>query len=211
MWVEDCPVGEKCAPYANDGGSAWNATRCVPVAPDAGQPGDPCTAEGPSPSGVDSCELHSMCWHLDRDTGEGTCRAFCIGSESFPTCAEAAHTCFISGDATTPLCLPDCDPLAQDCQDGFGCYPADSAYTCAPDASGPNGGGQGAECSFVNACAPGFACVSAALCESAGSCCSAYCSLSAPDCPEGAPCISLYEDSAPPLGAEDVGVCGVAS
>ena len=30
QWVQDCPEGEKCMPWANDGGSAWNATRCRP-------------------------------------------------------------------------------------------------------------------------------------------------------------------------------------
>jgi hypothetical protein len=30
QWAQDCPPGEKCMPWANDGGSSWNATRCFP-------------------------------------------------------------------------------------------------------------------------------------------------------------------------------------
>ena len=32
LFEQDCPPGEKCMPWANDGGGAWNATRCSPVA-----------------------------------------------------------------------------------------------------------------------------------------------------------------------------------
>ncbi|MEX1364969.1 MAG: hypothetical protein AB1Z98_17710, partial [Nannocystaceae bacterium] len=29
LFAQDCPDGEKCMPWANDGGDAWNATICV--------------------------------------------------------------------------------------------------------------------------------------------------------------------------------------
>src|SRR5690349_13167900 len=45
IWEEDCPEGYKCMPWANDGGNAWNATRCSPIAPDAHAPGESCTVE----------------------------------------------------------------------------------------------------------------------------------------------------------------------
>src|SRR5262245_46725118 len=41
-WAMDCPRGEKCMPWANDGGSEWNATRCSPLDPDPAHPGDQC-------------------------------------------------------------------------------------------------------------------------------------------------------------------------
>src|SRR5262245_15971404 len=28
VWAQDCPPGEKCMPWANDGGSSWNSLRC---------------------------------------------------------------------------------------------------------------------------------------------------------------------------------------
>ena len=30
LWGQDCPDGEKCMPWANDGGSSWNATKAAP-------------------------------------------------------------------------------------------------------------------------------------------------------------------------------------
>ena len=30
LWGQDCPDGEKCMPWASNGGT-WNATRCSPV------------------------------------------------------------------------------------------------------------------------------------------------------------------------------------
>ncbi|MEM6291501.1 MAG: ribulose phosphate epimerase [Myxococcota bacterium] len=207
MWIEDCPAGEKCAPYANDGGNSWNATRCVPIAPDPGQPGEPCTVEGPLTSGMDDCALHSMCWDIQE--GQGTCRAFCIGSENYPSCADPSEYCFISGEGTTPLCLPTCDPLLQDCQDGFGCYATWDTYTCAPDASSGERG-VGEPCEFLNACAAGLACVQGESCESPG-CCMPFCSLSSPSCPEGSSCVPMFEDADVPLGAEDVGACAGAA
>src|SRR5690606_38571371 len=31
VFAQDCPKGEKCMPWANDGGGSWNATTCSPV------------------------------------------------------------------------------------------------------------------------------------------------------------------------------------
>lgn len=45
VFKQDCPEGEKCSAYADDGGTSWNASKCVPVNGD-GQPGEPCTVEG---------------------------------------------------------------------------------------------------------------------------------------------------------------------
>ena len=46
IWAQDCPEGEKCSAWANDGGGAWNATRCVPVDDDPDQVGEACNVEG---------------------------------------------------------------------------------------------------------------------------------------------------------------------
>ena len=51
-YEEDCPDGQKCMPFANDGGNAWNALKCVDVVGEGGH-GDPCTVEGNGVSGVD--------------------------------------------------------------------------------------------------------------------------------------------------------------
>jgi hypothetical protein len=62
LWKQDCPPGEKCMPWANDGGGSWNATRCTPLAEDPRQPGEPCTVEGSGVSGRDDCDIRAMCW-----------------------------------------------------------------------------------------------------------------------------------------------------
>ncbi len=40
IWAQDCPEGEKCMPWANDGGGSWNATRCSPLDPNPSAVGD---------------------------------------------------------------------------------------------------------------------------------------------------------------------------
>lgn len=206
IWLEDCPPGEKCMPYANDGGGAWNAQGCFPIAPDPAGPGEPCTVTNSGVSGIDDCEPHAMCWGVDHETLEGTCVAMCIGNESFPTCAEADHVCTISSGGELALCLPTCDPLLQDCDVGEGCYPTGDAYTCVPDASG-KGGGSFESCKFTNACDPGFVCSSAPVCGAQLGCCVPFCSVSEPDCPAGTTCVPGLEPGTAPIGAEDVGVC----
>src|SRR5689334_19955710 len=56
VWIDDCPVGTKCMPWANDGGNSWNATRCTPLAEDPNGIGEPCTVEGSPVTGIDDCE-----------------------------------------------------------------------------------------------------------------------------------------------------------
>ena len=46
LWEQDCPEGEKCNPWANDGGASWNALRCVPIDPNPDGVGEPCTVSG---------------------------------------------------------------------------------------------------------------------------------------------------------------------
>ena len=208
QWLEDCPPGEKCMPYANDGGNAWNALRCSPIATDPAAPGEPCTVEGTGVSGIDDCEQHAMCWDIDPKTGEGTCVAMCIGGEQAPACAEPGEFCSIAGDAVLTLCLDICDPLAQDCGPGLGCYPIDAEYVCAPDAS-DEGGGPLELCEYINACDPGSLCAgSSAVCGDDPGCCVPFCALSDPQCPAGTACIPAMEPGTEPIGLSDVGFCG---
>lgn len=100
IWDQDCPRGEKCTPWVSDGGSSWNAMRCVPVAPDPDEPGEPCTKKGE----FDSCALGSICWDIDAKTGEGTCVSHCVGSDlDDPSCpAMTACTPFFEDGAAYP-------------------------------------------------------------------------------------------------------------
>lgn len=104
VWAQDCPNGQKCMPWSNDGGSQWNASRCSPVGTDPGAPGDPCTVEGTPFSGVDDCDLGVVCFEPDENL-EGTCVGLCQGNEANPSCAQADTWCWIDPQGF-PLCLP---------------------------------------------------------------------------------------------------------
>jgi hypothetical protein len=217
VWDQDCPPDQKCMPWANDGGVSWNATRCVAVDPDAGQPGDPCTVEGTGVSGVDTCAVSSMCWNVDPETNTGTCISFCDGSENNPICDDPTTTCSITNDGVLILCLPNCDPLIQNCMvDGEACYGIPDGYVCAPDVSGEMGA-FGDPCEAINVCDPGLECLAAEAtpnCAGAVGCCTEFCDTSDPmasaDCAGaagGQMCISAFEEGAAPPGYEDVGYC----
>ena len=207
-FVQDCPAGEKCMPWANDGGSAWNATRCSPVVSDPGGPGEPCTVDGSGVSGLDDCERGAFCFDVDPMTNGGTCLPMVTGSANHPLCADPMRTPTISAEGVLNLCLASCRPLQNDCAQGQGCYPSFNAFTCVPDSSGA-GGNAGDVCEFVNACSSGLACVLSDVvpgCEGAG-CCTPYCDTAAPSCPEGLTCQPWPGDPTPLPGGENLGIC----
>ena len=212
FWAQDCPEGEKCAPWANDGGNFWNAHKCVPIDPDPDQVGEPCTVEGSGVSGIDSCEGGSMCWNVDPETNVGTCSPFCVGTINAPTCTDPQDVCIITGDAVLNLCIPTCDPVDPDaCPPQQGCYPSYNAFVCAPDASGKEGQTWDA-CEFTNACDGGRVCVNASdveFCDQGASgCCAPACDLNDPVCPDDTVCLPFYESGEAPPGYGHVGTCG---
>lgn len=220
LFAQDCPEGDKCMPWASDGGT-WNATRCSPISDNPGQDGDECTVEGNGASGIDDCDIGVMCWDVDPKTNIGTCVAMCTGDSANPICEDPDTTCSIANDGAIVLCLPICDPLLQDCPDGQACYPVADDWVCGPDASGETGV-YGDPCEFINVCDPGYICLNPGAvppgeaCEGAGGCCSGVCDLSDPagdaQC-EGAAggqtCQAWYEEGAAPPGYEDVGACAL--
>jgi hypothetical protein len=215
-WAQDCPRGEKCMPWANDGGHAWNDTRCSPIAEDPREVGESCTVEGSGVSGIDDCVISSMCWNVDPETNMGECVGFCQGSEANPTCADPCTECTIYSDGTLILCYPACDPLAQDCGEGQACYPTSASFTCSPDAGGDEGA-IGEPCEYLNVCDPGSYCAGADLvpgCEGASGCCTPFCDVEQPDTCDvivpGTVCTPWYEDGQEPgecLGMGTVGAC----
>jgi hypothetical protein len=197
---QECPEGYKCMPWADDGGSAWNDTKCVPIVEDPSAPGEPCTVVGNGLSGEDDCDGTSMCWNVDPTTNIGTCQPFCTGTDEEPTCADPCATCPQVGDGVITLCFTTCDPLAQDCDPGHGCYPVQQSFMCAPDI-GDEGMGIGSPCEFINVCPSGTACLAATLvpdCEGSSGCCAPYCPVGGADpCPgllPGSSCVPWYED-----------------
>jgi hypothetical protein len=215
LWAQDCPEGEKCMPWANDGGNAWNSARCSPVDDDPGQAGDECTVEGSGVSGIDTCGIGLMCWNVNEEN-IGTCAAFCGGTEANPVCENPNESCVIANDGFLILCLPNCDPLLQDCNEGEACYPVNDAFACAPDASGTLGL-YADPCEYINACDPGLFCANAEAvpnCAGSQGCCSNFCDLAAQDpnascVGDGQECVTWYEEGQSPPGFEDIGACAI--
>lgn len=211
LFAQDCPRGEKCASWANDGGSTWNATRCVPVVEDPGIPGDPCIMEGSAVSGIDTCELGAMCFYVDPDTLEGVCIAMCVGDPGNPTCEDPDSVCVITGSGAIIPCLPLCDPVEQDCFEGLGCYPFNDDFFCTIDFS-EDMGAAGDPCDFRSACDPGTHCAIPGLvpgCEGGLGCCTSFCDLAdpTPPCLPGQVCEPYYGAGSTPRGYEHVGAC----
>lgn len=215
-FTQNCPAGQKCMYWANDGGGSWNATRCSDIAPEADEVGEPCTVEGNGVSGIDSCELGAMCWDVDPETNEGTCAELCMGNESEPFCSDPAMICAGRGPF---LCLPTCCPIEQDCPEGQACYPINDTFSCAPDASG-DGGGFGDSCEFINVCDPGLVCLASDVlppgqpCSGAGGCCTAMCETNKTSCSLLDPaleCTPWYDEGTAPAGLELIGACMLPS
>lgn len=217
VWGQDCPEGHKCMPWDNMSTGSWNATKCTPIDPNPAQPGDDCVVEGTGVSGVDNCELASMCWAVDPETNAGTCVAFCSGTEGNPTCDDPSTSCSITNGGALILCLPTCDPLEQTCGDGQACYGVGNSFSCVPNAAGPDGGTYGDPCMYVNVCNPGLFCAAAAGvpgCQGSEGCCSEFCDLSSSEgaaqcqgAAGGQTCVAWFEENQAPPNLEDVGAC----
>ena len=196
-------------PWANDGGDVWNATRCSPVADDAGAVGEPCEVEGSFVSGVDSCEGGAICTPLDEKSNEGVCTELCSGSLAAPVCDDTDDgTCILINDVL-PLCGERCNPLTDTCTEGSACQARDDGWGCIPVGNAD----VGEPCDLPNACVEGAVCVGAdSLCpEGEEGCCSQICDLSAPDpdagCTEGRTCVGFCEPGTAPPGFDVVGLC----
>lgn len=209
-WAQDCPTGEKCAPWISDGGNSWDALKCVPVDANPGEPGDACTAEGLGASGFDTCAGGSMCWNVD-EAGAGVCVAFCEGSPDNASCSDVSTTCVIANDGVLNLCLPVCDPLLQDCDGNQACYPVGDSFACGPDVSGEMGL-FGEPCAAINVCDAGLWCADAGAvpgCAGSDGCCTSFCDLDeGAACPgAGQECVAWFDVGEAPPGAETLGAC----
>ena len=209
----DCPPGQKCT---IDG--SVNATHCVDIVADPHGLNEPCTVMGDAESGRDDCDLGLICWNTD-DRGHGRC----IGLLDCPdinntncACADPNTSVIICQDCAVGLCLPDCDPLVQDCQGGDLCLPnPDGArFLCVLDASGDDGQTND-PCEFVNACDKGLLCLPAAEATSAcppgpTGCCQPFCDLGdMSPCPNpDQQCVPWFDPmDTPPPNLENLGIC----
>ncbi len=214
VFTQDCPPGKKCAAWAQGGGGAWTATKCVDIIGD-GAPGEPCTTIGGAASGSDDCALGAMCWNVD-ETNHGTCVALCTGTPQAPQCPPGSE-CQISSEAILNLCLPTCDPLLQDCVGDDLCIPTPEGiyFRCVKDASGDLGQAND-PCEFANVCDKGLMCLEVAAASSAcdpGStgCCTPFCKFPGSPCPNPDQQCNQWVDAMNniPPGYESVGICAI--
>jgi hypothetical protein len=207
--VQDCPEGDKCIAYASAGGT-WDANKCVGVT-GTGTSGDECIYDGAA-AGTDNCDANNVCWNaLDVDgVLTGTCFPFCTGDINNPICDDPDQTCRVVNDGVITVCLPRCDPLLQECDEGLGCYWSGTSGTfqCIITSGGiPTG----EPCGFNNDCNPGNFCADAAALEScAGSaCCATFCDLleDPTTCASPLECVSFFEEGTAPPDYVDLGLC----
>jgi hypothetical protein len=208
-YLQNCPVGEKCVPYGSDGGE-WDAFKCVSIMGEQA-PGEPCSYGGVVEAS-DDCDATSGCWNVQNVDGEpiGTCHLFCAGTPDDPVCPPGS-SCTISGDESPAYCVAICDPVAQDCEPGLGCYHAGSTgFQCFLSAQNLPAG---EPCGYLDDCAPGLVCLDASVlptCNGAA-CCSTFCDLGLGDAQcdaiPGTSCVPFYQEGTAPPEYEHVGVC----
>ena len=212
VFAQDCDPGQKCAAWAEGGGGAWNATKCVDIMGD-GAPGDPCAAIGGGVSGMDTCDLGAMCWDVNAEN-QGVCIALCTGPSDAPVCPPKS-SCYISSEGILNLCFPDCDPLLQDCPGDDLCIPQGDGFECIFDASGEMGAAND-PCEFANSCDKGLVCLdttnASSACEQGSQgCCQPFCEFPGSPCPNpDQQCLSWFDPMMPiPDGSEHIGVCAI--
>lgn len=216
-WKQDCPDGYKCMAYAEEGEPVFTGTKCTPVAENPGTEGDPCKVEGGWWTGVDDCDYGYACWNIDHTTNTGVCVALCTGNPQAYDCPSQDDACVFWAPGFAHICLPTCDPLAQDCPAGQSCRPNWSSdvqeFTCGAEYSGDEGQ-EFDPCELDGMCDPGFICgpsSAATECEqNGGFCCLSYCDLADPQCNgQGAECLSFYSLAGfePSPEYANVGIC----
>jgi hypothetical protein len=178
VFDQDCPEGEKCVTTLDPD---FNIYRCVPILGDKGV-GEACTFD--AESGSDDCDASSHCWNLEADeqgVEHGECVPMCIGTRDNPSCPGQGDSCEgfecrIYGQVGYPFCVERCDPIAQDCGEGKGCF-FDYGYNSFFCGVVNVPGALGEPCEWHQECAAGLTCISAeALPECLGDyCCSSMC------------------------------------
>jgi hypothetical protein len=219
-WAQDCPAEEKCMPYERDPVDTfvWDALGCFPLVANAKEPGDECTVVENGVSGMDDCTKGAMCMGVDEETLQGVCIAMCEGTPAVPACADTSNTCIIANDGVILVCLPQCDPLVQDCAEGEGCYESGTGgfFCFAQDENAAGDAAYGEPCMTLNYCNAGLICVPAPTVPGCDSeyCCSEICDASeGPEqcagASDGQECAPYFPADAAPPNLTDVGVCAI--
>lgn len=154
LLADQCPIGQSCY-LAN------NATQCLQIGEKG--VGDKCVspnecADGLSclnVAGVSGCVR--MCSTKGSDTGTAiACDTLC-GVGKFQQVEKDTKTGYCTDDIT----IPTCDPLAQDCDAGKGCYQTADGWLCLPVGTKE----AGEACTSPNDCAQGTFCLAGTKCK----------------------------------------------
>jgi len=155
----DCPRGEKCTPWADDGASIWNALRCVPLAATTVPVGSACEAtrqrsildDDEYLVGQDNCVAGATCVGVSVEAPAGRCQPLCGGGANDPSC-DPSRSCVSYNNEDFGVCLVQCDPSSPACMPDEVCSPWDDHFVCAPQTANA---GLGQPCNLVNACTAG--------------------------------------------------------
>lgn len=222
-WCQDCKDGQKCIPAIRTVDPP-DAT-CVPVPPVPKQQGELCSSEG---TVADECAKGLACLGTDLQLKGSVCAQLCTGTPKDPKCANDAERCFLSSNDALAVCLPVCDPLAQDCP-----YPGDRCWLHDPDCAdaaclpmGLRGTTNcildpapdtvyNSTCFKQHTCSAGQACLASdhmAACVDPVGCCSPLCDLNdqqfvCPDSDKGMKCLRVFSAEATPAKLAHLGVC----
>lgn len=189
--AQDCADGKKCAMVLE---ANTYHERCVdPPAEPAGT-GEGCTRPG-GVVGIDTCGT-GFCafWGLpEADPQPRVCRMYCGADEA---CADGETCVRLAGVGRPGVCVPSCDPLANDCDEGTACGPAANvdpsraAFYCQFLGDVPAG-----QSCAAGRCAPGLICDAPAGTLELR--CRAFCDEDG-DCPASEHCNPVRLEKAPP-------------
>lgn len=199
-----CSEGQKCNLYSKSGDGALDAAACVPLTVAPRQTAESCTVQGGYGTGLDDCAAGLMCWAVGPN-GQGTCVPLCDGCSDDPQCPDG-RVCAEGVGNYHYMCLPACDPVAQNCIEGDACILSGDGFVCAPDASGTEGQIYD-DCVHANGCEPGMMCAppgSAPGCTApdALGCCVPFCLVGGTSCPDDLECVVLFDPAEQPELAE---------
>lgn len=202
VFGQDCPPGQKCMPWSNDGFAAYTGATCSPVVPDPKAVGEACVWEGSPYTGLDDCDVGLMCV-------ADACVELCGSSGDYAVCDGDATACAQEGPL--PLCMPTCNPLVESpCPPGLACLGVAQSFICITPP--PVLAAKGELCGLGTTCEPGTRCSPAAWLPSCAGehCCSPLCELGdGATCFDGQTCTALYPDGVDDRCLESIGQCAV--
>lgn len=222
IFAQNCPDGQKCAPFGLNDETFFVDTHCVPIVSDPKSLGDSCSTLGNVYDGVDTCAKGLICWDLTSEVGDsGICRAHCSGSIDSPECppgeagCPADSPCSIFAGGALTLCLTHCNPVSQNCENPLRkCIPDEVNHESFKCVNASDGGLLfGGVCTVSSDCAKGLFCslpdVASECDQDASGCCVPFCDLNNVQvCPgEGQECVPWFDTPSPECSR--VGFCSL--